>query len=74
MPTLSLPRWLTDLLMAFSPCFTAPTMRTFQALVAGIPDSAGPAHRHRAAGRRPTCWPAPPRPGLPVLRGRTLVG
>jgi hypothetical protein len=36
MPTPSLPRSLTDLLMAFSPCFTAPTMRTFQALVAGF--------------------------------------
>jgi hypothetical protein len=36
MPTPSLPRSLTDLLMAFGPCFTAPTMRTFQALVAGF--------------------------------------
>jgi len=36
MPTPSLPRSLTDLLIAFGPCFTAPTMRTFQALVAGF--------------------------------------
>jgi hypothetical protein len=36
MPTPSLPRSLTDLLIAFGPCFTAPTMRTFQALVVGF--------------------------------------
>jgi hypothetical protein len=36
MPTPSLPRSLTDLLIAFGPCFTAPTFRTFQALVAGF--------------------------------------
>lgn len=36
MPTPSLPRSLVDLLAAFGPCFTAPTMRTFQALVAGF--------------------------------------
>jgi DDE superfamily endonuclease len=36
MPTPSLPRSLVDLLIAFGPCFTAPTMRTFQALVAGF--------------------------------------
>jgi hypothetical protein len=36
MPTPSLPRSLTDLLIAFGPCFTAPTMRTFQALMAGF--------------------------------------
>jgi hypothetical protein len=36
MPTPSLPRSLADLLAAFGPCFTAPTMRTFQALVAGF--------------------------------------
>src|SRR6266540_571605 len=39
-----------------------------------IPDPAGPAHRYRDAGRRRTCRPAPSRPGLPVLRDRTLVG
>jgi hypothetical protein len=33
---LSLTRSLADLLIAFGPCFTAPTMRTFQALVAGF--------------------------------------
>jgi hypothetical protein len=36
MPTPSLPRSLADLLIAFGPCFTAPTMRTFQALVGGF--------------------------------------
>src|SRR6266511_4156887 len=36
MPTPSLPRSLADLLIAFGPCFTQPTMRTFQALVAGF--------------------------------------
>jgi DDE superfamily endonuclease len=36
MPTPSLPRSLTDLLIAFGPCFTAPSFRTFQALVAGF--------------------------------------
>jgi hypothetical protein len=36
MSTPSLPRSLADLLSAFGPCFTAPTMRTFQALVAGF--------------------------------------
>jgi hypothetical protein len=36
MPTPSLPRSLADLLMAFGPCFTQPTFRTFQALVAGF--------------------------------------
>ena len=36
MPTPSLPRSLADLLAAFGPCFTAPTLRTFQALVAGF--------------------------------------
>lgn len=36
MPTPSLPRSLADLLAAFGPCFTAPTMRTFQALVGGF--------------------------------------
>src|SRR6266545_5413787 len=29
---------------------------------------AGPAHRHRDAGRRRAGRPPPPRPGLPVLR------
>jgi hypothetical protein len=33
---LSLPRSLADLLIAFGLCFTAPTMRTFQALVVGF--------------------------------------
>src|SRR6266568_6217922 len=33
---LSPTRSLADLLIAFGPCFTAPTMRTFQALVAGF--------------------------------------
>jgi DDE superfamily endonuclease len=36
MLTVSLPDTLTTLLAAFAPCFTAPTMRTFQALVAGF--------------------------------------
>lgn len=36
MPTPSLPRSLADLLTAFAPCFTPPTMRTFQALVGGF--------------------------------------
>jgi len=36
MPTLTLPRSLADLLIAFGPCFTQPTFRTFQALVAGF--------------------------------------
>jgi DDE superfamily endonuclease len=36
MLTLSLPDTLTTLLAAFAPCFTAPTMPTFQALVAGF--------------------------------------
>jgi len=36
MPTPSLPRSLADLLIAFGPCFTQPTMRTFQALVGGF--------------------------------------
>ncbi|HZD71766.1 MAG TPA: transposase [Actinomycetes bacterium] len=38
---LSLPRSLADLLIAFAPCFTGPTMRTFQALVAGFPTQPG---------------------------------
>src|SRR6266540_1973263 len=36
MPTPSRPRSLADLLIAFGPCFTQPTMRTFQALVGGF--------------------------------------
>jgi DDE superfamily endonuclease len=36
MPTPSLPRSLADLLTVFRPCFTAPTTRTFQALVGGF--------------------------------------
>ena len=36
MPTPSLPRSLADLRIAFGPCFTAPTFRIFQALVAGF--------------------------------------
>jgi hypothetical protein len=36
MLTRSLPQSLTTLLAAFTPCFTAPTMRTFQALVVGF--------------------------------------
>jgi hypothetical protein len=36
MPTPSLPRSLADLLAAFGSCFTAPTTRTFQALVGGF--------------------------------------
>jgi hypothetical protein len=35
MLTVSLPDTLTTLLAAFAPCFTQPTFRTFQALVAG---------------------------------------
>lgn len=36
MPTPSLPRSLADLLIVFSPRFTAPTFRTFCVLVAGF--------------------------------------
>jgi DDE superfamily endonuclease len=36
MLTVSLPDTLTTLLAGFAPCFTAPTLRTFQALVAGF--------------------------------------
>ena len=36
MPTPSLPRSLADLLVRFTPCFTAPTFATFQAMVAGF--------------------------------------
>jgi hypothetical protein len=36
MLTPSLSRSLADLLMVFRPCFTAPTFRTFKALVAGF--------------------------------------
>src|SRR6266545_4340563 len=36
MPAWSLPRSLTDLLMAFRPCFTAPTFTTFSWLVVGL--------------------------------------
>jgi DDE superfamily endonuclease len=36
MLTVSLPDTLATLLAGFAPCFTAPTMRTFQALVAGF--------------------------------------
>lgn len=36
MLTPSLPRSLADLLIAFAPCFTQPSFRTFQALVAGF--------------------------------------
>jgi hypothetical protein len=36
MPTWSLPRSLADLLIVFGPCFTAPTFRTFCALVTGF--------------------------------------
>jgi hypothetical protein len=36
MPTPSLPRSLADLLIVFGPCFTAPTFRTFCALVTGF--------------------------------------
>jgi hypothetical protein len=36
MLTRSLPQSLATLLAAFAPCFTQPTMRTFQALVAGF--------------------------------------
>jgi hypothetical protein len=36
MPTMSLPRSLADLLAGFRCCFTAPTFRTFTALLAGF--------------------------------------
>lgn len=36
MPTMSLPCSLADLLKGLRPCFTAPTFRTFQALVGGF--------------------------------------
>jgi hypothetical protein len=36
MPTTSLPCSLADLLKGLRPCFTAPTFRTFQALVGGF--------------------------------------
>jgi hypothetical protein len=36
MPTPSLPRSLADLLIAFRPCFTAPTFATFRAMVGGF--------------------------------------
>jgi hypothetical protein len=52
MPTPSLPRSLADLLAAFGPCFTQPTFRTFQALVAGFLTS-------RASAPSPGCWSAP---------------
>jgi DDE superfamily endonuclease len=42
MLTGSLPQSLATLLAAFTPCFTAPTMRTFQALVAGFLAQPGP--------------------------------
>jgi hypothetical protein len=42
MLTLSLPDTLTTLLAAFAPCFTVPTMPTFQALVAGFLAQPGP--------------------------------
>ena len=74
MPTPSLPRSLTDLLIAFGPCFTAPTMRTFQALVAGF--LAQPGLRTvtgMLVGAR-LGRTAPPRSGLPVLCHRPLVG
>ena len=59
MPTPSLPRSLADLLVAFGPCFSQPTFRTFQALVAGFLAQPGPVHHHREAGRRPAGRPAP---------------
>jgi hypothetical protein len=36
MPAWSLPRSLTELLMVFRPCFTAPTFTTFTRLVVGL--------------------------------------
>lgn len=36
MLTRTLPQSLAALLAAFTPCFTAPPLRTFQALVAGL--------------------------------------
>jgi hypothetical protein len=36
MPAWSLPRLLAELLMAFRPCFTAPTFKTFAWLVVGL--------------------------------------
>ena len=47
MPTWSLPRSLADLLIVFGPCFTAPTFRTFCALVAGFLAQPG---RHTVTG------------------------
>jgi hypothetical protein len=42
MPTPSLPRSLADLLIAFAPCFTAPTFATFRAMVTGLLTQPGP--------------------------------
>jgi DDE superfamily endonuclease len=42
MLTVSLPDTLTTLLTVFTPCFTQPTFRTFQALVAGYLAQPGP--------------------------------
>jgi hypothetical protein len=47
MPTWSLPRSLADLLIVFGPCFTAPTFRTFCALVTGFLAQPG---RHTVTG------------------------
>ncbi len=42
MLAVSLPDTLATLLAAFAPCFTVPTLRTFQALVAGFLAQPGP--------------------------------
>jgi hypothetical protein len=47
MPTPGLPRSLAELLIVFGPCFTAPTFRTFWALVTGSSPSPGDAAAKR---------------------------
>jgi hypothetical protein len=74
MLTPSLPRSLADLLIVFRPCFTAPTFATFRAMVAGFLAQPGLRTVNRDAGWRRLGRPPPPRPGLPVLRHRPLVG
>jgi hypothetical protein len=67
MPAWSLPRSLTDLLMAFRPCFTTPTFKTFTWLVVGF--CAQPGTRTVTG-----CWPAPAwrGPGTTVARTGSL--
>jgi hypothetical protein len=74
MPTPSLPRSLADLLIAFGPCFTAPTFRTFQALVAGFLTQPGQRTVTGMLVGARLGRPAPPRSRLPVVCDRPLVG